>query len=154
MVMRTRVETVSFGLPVRFAGLQEELPAGNYLVETDEELVEGVSFAAYRRVRVLVHLQHREGRSDLSETVWIQPGDLDAALERDSVSAMNTEKKMKKNRENIGKSKESSEKDALLTKHNIKRELAEYFIVGEYRYTNLGDAVAAAKRRETASVET
>ncbi len=64
--------------------MEEEQPAGDYRVETDEELLEGMSFAAYRRVKVLVHLHKRPERPNVTESVWIEPVDLDAALERET----------------------------------------------------------------------
>jgi hypothetical protein len=80
---RTSRSTVTFLHPFMLTGLKDEQPAGDYFVETDEEPLEGVSFSAYRRVKVMVHLQKRSSHPDVAETVWIEPGELDAALARD-----------------------------------------------------------------------
>ena len=85
MVTRTRSATVTFRHPFRLAGLPGEQPAGDYLTETDEELITGVSMIAYRRVKVLVHLR-RTSRPGRSETVWIDPGELDDVLSRDAAA--------------------------------------------------------------------
>jgi hypothetical protein len=84
MTTRTSRATVTFQRSFMLTGMKEEQPAGDYVVETDEELLDGVSFPAYRRVKVLLHLQKRPGHPDLTETVWIEPAELDAALDRDA----------------------------------------------------------------------
>tara|TARA_E500000318_G_scaffold17909_2_gene18454 strand:- start:48 stop:341 length:294 start_codon:yes stop_codon:yes gene_type:complete len=86
MTTRTSKQTVTFQHPFRLFGLQEEQPAGAYLVEFDEELMQGVSFTAFRRTRVLVHLRRSEARPGISESLWIDPSDLDAALSRDAAA--------------------------------------------------------------------
>ncbi len=49
MTMRTNKTTVTFSRPLVLTGFDEALPAGAYRVETDEELVEAISYPAYRR---------------------------------------------------------------------------------------------------------
>ena len=51
MTMRTSRRTVTFARPFSLRGIETEQPAGTYAVETDEELLEGLSFPAYRRLR-------------------------------------------------------------------------------------------------------
>jgi hypothetical protein len=50
MTTRTSNKTVTFRRPFVLGGFDEVLPAGAYCVETDEELLEGMSFPAYRRI--------------------------------------------------------------------------------------------------------
>jgi hypothetical protein len=50
MTTRSRRETVTFQHPFRIKGIDRSLPAGAYKVITDEQMIEGLSFAAYRRV--------------------------------------------------------------------------------------------------------
>jgi hypothetical protein len=57
------------------------LPAGAYQVVTDEELIEGISFPAYRRVATIIFAPMHGGSS--IEMVTVDPLDLQAALERD-----------------------------------------------------------------------
>lgn len=50
MTTRTNTKTVTFAHPFLLKGIDRILPAGDYRVVTDEELIEGVSFPVYRRV--------------------------------------------------------------------------------------------------------
>jgi hypothetical protein len=50
MTMRSRRETITFKHPFRIKGIDRLLPAGAYEVITDEEMIEGLSFASFRRV--------------------------------------------------------------------------------------------------------
>lgn len=86
MKTRTSKKVVTFRRPFILGGFDEELPAGAYSVETDEELLEGISFAAYRRVSTLLHLHPKPGRSGLSEILTVDPNELDAAHARDRAS--------------------------------------------------------------------
>jgi len=83
MTTRTIKKIVTFRRPFVLGGSDEALPAGPYSVETDEELLEGISFPAYRRILTLIHLHPKPGRPGLTETLTVDPNELDAALERD-----------------------------------------------------------------------
>jgi hypothetical protein len=87
MTIRTSKRTVTFRRPFVLGGSDELLPAGAYRVETDEELLEGISFPAYRRVLTLIRLQARPGHPGLTQTLTIDPNELDAALKRDQAPA-------------------------------------------------------------------
>jgi hypothetical protein len=50
MTIRSRRETVTLRHPFRIRGVDRVLPAGAYKVIADEEMIEGLSFAAFRRV--------------------------------------------------------------------------------------------------------
>lgn len=54
MITRSRRETVVFKHPFRIKGVDRQLPAGSYEVVTDEEMIEGLSFASYRRVATMI----------------------------------------------------------------------------------------------------
>ena len=54
MTIRSRRETITFQHPFRINGIDRSLPAGDYEVITDEEMIEGLSFAAYRRVATMI----------------------------------------------------------------------------------------------------
>ena len=47
MTMRTTDTIVAFHRPFCLKGVDRVLPPGDYRVVTDEELIEGLSFAAY-----------------------------------------------------------------------------------------------------------
>ena len=87
MTIRTSKKTVTFTRPFVLGGFDEVLPAGAYSVETDEELVEGISFPVYRRILTLIHLHAKPGRPGLTQTLTIDPNELDAALMRDQAAA-------------------------------------------------------------------
>ena len=81
MITRSVSKTVVFRRPFHLKGIDRVLPAGDYRVVTDEELIEGLSFPVYRRVSTFMMLP-RQGRAP-AEMVTISPDDLSAALERD-----------------------------------------------------------------------
>ena len=89
MTVRTIQKTVVFTRPFVLNGINETQPAGDYIVETDEELLEGISFPAYRRVLTLIRLHEKPNRPGVRETLIIDPEELDAALKRDLAAAGN-----------------------------------------------------------------
>ena len=84
MSMRTSARTVTFGRPFSLKGIDRVLPAGDYRVLTDEELIEGLSFPVYRRVSTMVFLPAKFHRPGSVELVTIDPLDLRDAEERDA----------------------------------------------------------------------
>ena len=50
MTVRTTRTTISFSQPFKLRDVDDIQPAGDYLLDTDEELIEGLSRLAYRRV--------------------------------------------------------------------------------------------------------
>lgn len=86
MTVRTTRKAVTFVNSFKLGHFDEVLPPGTYEVETDEELLEGLSFHAYRRTLTLIHLPAKSGRRELTRTLTIDPNDLDAALKRDAAS--------------------------------------------------------------------
>ena len=63
MTIRWRRETVTFRHPFRIRGVDRVLPAGSYEVITDEEAIEGLSFAAFRRVATMIEVPAEVGRA-------------------------------------------------------------------------------------------
>ena len=61
MTIRSRRETVTFKHPFRLRGVDRLLPAGSYKVITDEEMIEGLSFAAFRRVATMIEVRAEIG---------------------------------------------------------------------------------------------
>ena len=57
------------------------MPAGNYRVVTDEELIEQLSFPVYRRVSTMIFVPAKSASS--VEIVAIDPQDLQVAQERE-----------------------------------------------------------------------
>jgi hypothetical protein len=87
MTTRTSIKTVTFRKPFHLGGFDEALPAGAYTVETDEELLEGISFPAYRRILTVIHLHSNSSHPGHTQTLTIDPDELDAALGRDQATA-------------------------------------------------------------------
>lgn len=87
MMTRTHYTTVTFRRPFRLGGFDEVLPAGAYSIETDEELLEGISFAAYRRILTLMHLHAEPGHPGVERLLTVDPKELDEALQRDQALA-------------------------------------------------------------------
>ena len=85
MMTRTRDKTLTFGKPFLLKGVDRLLPAGDYRVATDEELIEGLSFPVYRRVATMIFVPAQSHASAV-EMVAIDPEDLSAAQERDGAA--------------------------------------------------------------------
>ncbi|HYE52479.1 MAG TPA: hypothetical protein VEB20_22985 [Azospirillaceae bacterium] len=83
MPTRTASSTVTFTRPFRLTGVGEMLPAGTYTVETEEELIDGVSFPAYRRTATLLRIPPGPAGS-ATMVASIDPRELRAALEADA----------------------------------------------------------------------
>jgi hypothetical protein len=83
---RTTTSTIVFRRPVQLAALDAPLPAGSYAVDIEEELLPGLSFAAYRRVAAWLTLPPQPGGAVLTEILRLDPAELDAALARDAAS--------------------------------------------------------------------
>jgi hypothetical protein len=84
MTIRTSRKSVTFTRPFSLSEIDEVQPAGTYTVETDKELLPGLSFPAYRRIATLVFLRSRGGGPVAEEVVNIDPLELQAAQERDA----------------------------------------------------------------------
>jgi hypothetical protein len=84
MAERTTRTIVSFTRPFVIDGFDQELPAGEYAVETEEELLSGLSFPVYRRISTTLHVDRIPGRPGVKEAWRIDPETLDAARLRDS----------------------------------------------------------------------
>ncbi|MGG5808265.1 hypothetical protein [Falsiroseomonas sp. CW058] len=82
MLTRSHRTTVVFRRPFMLAGFDRPQPAGTYDVETEEELLEGLSFPAYRRVATVMTPRARQPGA-LLQALAVDPGELDRALASD-----------------------------------------------------------------------
>ena len=80
MTMRSRRETITFRHPFRIKGIDRLLPAGGYEVITDEEMIEGLSFASFRRVATMIMAP----RGSAMEMIAIDPAELSDAQRLDA----------------------------------------------------------------------
>lgn len=72
MTIRSRRETVTFKHPFYIRGIARELPAGHYEVVTEEEMIDGLSFAVWRRVATLITVPSN-GRGADSDGSGLRP---------------------------------------------------------------------------------
>ena len=86
MLSRTQRSTLVFSRPFAVKGISGLQPAGTYAVETEEELIDGLSFPAYRRVAtVITRAPTRPGAT--TQAIPVDPQDLDLALAAEAASA-------------------------------------------------------------------
>lgn len=83
MGTRMKSRTVVFRHPFVLGGFERVAPAGTYLVETEEEEIDGATVAtsAWRRMATVMHVTTQAGET---EYVKIDCTDLDKALARDA----------------------------------------------------------------------
>ena len=85
MTTRTTKSKVTFTRPFNLNGFDGEQPAGSYSIETDEELLEGVSFPAYRRMATMMQFDaSSRGSVGILQVAVINPDELTAALAVDA----------------------------------------------------------------------
>jgi hypothetical protein len=88
MTMRTTKSIVTFTKPFRLGMFGDQLPAGRYPIETDEELLEGVSFPAYRRTATMMQLIADPLHPSVTEVAVVDPQELEEALAADAAQAL------------------------------------------------------------------
>ena len=92
MTTRTRTtrQTVTFARPFVLSDVEGAQPAGSYTVETDEELLQALSFPAHRRLETRIRLRGADGGAGFEQVVRIDPADLDDALAKDATGEPRT----------------------------------------------------------------
>ena len=76
--------TVKFTAPFALSGLDEIQPPGDYEIDEDEELIDGLSWLAYRRVATFIRLPAISSTDRLkSQLVAIDRSELEAAMRQD-----------------------------------------------------------------------
>ena len=84
MTIRSRREVVTFKHPFQIRGIDRPLPAGAYEAITDEEMIEGLSFAVFRRVATMIMVPAAAPRSSTMEMLSISSIDLSDAQRIDA----------------------------------------------------------------------
>jgi hypothetical protein len=84
MTTRSRREIVTFKHPFQIRGIDRLLPAGPYEVITDEEMIEGLSFASFRRVATMIMVPAAASRGSTMEMISIGSVDLSDAQRIDA----------------------------------------------------------------------
>jgi len=85
MATRTSRKNVTFSNPFSLKGVGRILPAGNYKVITDEEMIEGLSFPVYRRIATMMLVPTTMSGIEM---LSVDPVDLAEARKRDLPSAV------------------------------------------------------------------
>jgi hypothetical protein len=89
MTTRTNSQTVTFARPFLLKGVDRVLPAGDYKVTTDEELIQELSFPVYRRIATMIFVPAESQQASSVEMVAIDPRDLQEAQDRDAPTRPN-----------------------------------------------------------------
>lgn len=84
MTTRTIRSIAVFNSAFNLGGIDSELPAGSYRIESEEELIESLSFVAFRRVETTIELPAIGSVSLKRQVVAIDPLDLALAQDRDA----------------------------------------------------------------------
>ena len=82
MLNRTHREDIVFRRPFTLKGWAEPHPAGAYAVDIEEELIEGLSFPAYRRVSTMITRQASRAGA-LVQAIPVEPRELAKAQAAD-----------------------------------------------------------------------
>ena len=75
MLTRPQRSTLVFARPFSVNGEVWRQPAGTYIVATEEELLEGLSFPAYRRIAMTITLQSAPAGT-VVQALSVNPEDL------------------------------------------------------------------------------
>ncbi|WP_237050397.1 hypothetical protein [Microvirga ossetica] len=70
---------MTFDRPFSLMAVDKMQPAGTYAIDIDEELIEGLSFLAYRRVATTIYLPLHQGNHGSVQAVRVDPQELTAA---------------------------------------------------------------------------
>jgi hypothetical protein len=82
MLTRSRRTQITFTRPFTLKGLDHPQPAGTYDVDTEEELLEGLSFPAYRRVSTTI-TRSASAPGTLLQALHVDPVELEKAQAAD-----------------------------------------------------------------------
>lgn len=85
MSERTLLTTMNFRRSFFLRAAGGTLPPGAYTVETVEDLIEGVSFEAYRRVATTIFLPAGSTPGNATQMATIDPTELADAYRRDGI---------------------------------------------------------------------
>ena len=87
MTTRSRREVITFQHPFQIKGIDRVLPPGAYDVITDEQMIEGLSFASFRRVATMIMVPAAPPRGSTMEMISIGSVDLSDAQRIDACAS-------------------------------------------------------------------
>jgi len=85
MIERTTTKTVTFARPFKLSAVDEVQPAGSYTVETAEELIQTLSFPAYRLTGIWIRLPAQGHSATATQAVKLTSAELVEALAMDAI---------------------------------------------------------------------
>ena len=85
MVTRTTRTLVTFRRPFTLSSLDGLQPAGTYRLEIDDEQIEGLSFSAFRRTAMMLHLPADPAPGATRQVVQVDSQELAQALLADDI---------------------------------------------------------------------
>ena len=83
-MMRCTKMDITFRQPFALKGAGRTVAPGTYRVDIEEQPIDGLSFLAYRRLATFIQLPLPGGGSGFTQSVLVDPKELDAAQERDA----------------------------------------------------------------------
>ncbi|MFN4140752.1 hypothetical protein [Aestuariivirga sp.] len=87
--MRSLRDNITFHYPITLPGFGAELPAGTYMVLTEEEEIPSLSFIAWRgRVATQIYLPAIGLETGQEQVVTIDPKDISEARKRDTAKLL------------------------------------------------------------------
>ena len=84
MLSKTSESIVTFHHPFSIGNAISNHPAGSFRVMKEEELIEGLSYTAYRAVSISLQMPAIGARGAVQQFVEVSGHDLDVALDADS----------------------------------------------------------------------
>ena len=78
--MSTTRTAVAFDHDFHLAGLDARQPSGNYVIDIDEQPIDGLTFLASRRIGAILYVPRGSTPMDYRHAVLMNVPELDAAL--------------------------------------------------------------------------
>lgn len=92
MFNRTKHRTIHFDQPFTLRGVDETIAAGDYEIDDDEVLIEGLSWTAYRRVATFIKLPATIENRYRMRLIQIEPDELARLVALGGAEISNTPK--------------------------------------------------------------
>lgn len=86
MTTKTQRETMTFNRPFSLKAAGRTLPAGAYEVISEEELIEGLSFLAYRRISTVIMVPGALRNNNFTEMLTVDWKELEALVRNDQAA--------------------------------------------------------------------
>ena len=84
MLIRTNPSIVHFFGAFSLTGVDRVLPPGDYAILEEEELIEGLSWIAYKRVNTFIEIPSTSSNTHMTQLFTIDHDDLQTKLQKDT----------------------------------------------------------------------